>query len=436
MPPKVQVQDASELRQRFADREHKKRLSSVNKSFLGDHFQELPLLQRLNWLHLPLLTLTPALALYGLLTSPWYLNTFLAAIGYYFFSGLGITAGYHRLWSHRAYKAKPWFEFLLMLMGTAAIQGSIRWWSRDHRAHHKHVDTELDPYAVSKGFWHAHIGWMLVKQDKKKIGRTDIRDLNTNWITAWQHYNYLPLALLMGFIVPTAICGLGWGDWRGGFFIAAIGRLVFVHHSTFAINSVAHYLGDETYTDGHSAKNSAITALITVGEGYHNFHHEFPSDYRNGVRWYQYDPTKWLIRALSWVGVTYDLKRFPSNEILKGAVQMRQKRLNQDKAKLNWGPAVDSLPTFTWEQIRAKVAAGAKWVVLDGCVLDLESFRGQHPGGDAIIENAKGKDVSAMFRGEVYRHSNAAHNLQRTFRVGRVRGYAVQADSTEGNRLD
>lgn len=274
---------------------------------------------------------------------------------------------------------------------------------------------------------------MLVKQDKSKIGRADITDLNESAMIRWQHRNYPLLALLMGFIVPTAVAGLLWGDWRGGYFIAGVARLVFVHHSTFCVNSLAHYWGDETYTDGHTAKNSIITAFATIGEGYHNFHHEFPSDYRNGVRFYQYDPTKWLIRALSYVGLTYDLKRFPTNEINKGAVQMKQKRLNEEKATLNWGPDAASLPVMSWDAIGKRVAQGDKLVVLDGCVLDVREFRSRHPGGERIVDAHIGKDVSDLFRGVVYRHSNAAHNLQRTLRVAVVKGYALPRDSDEGH---
>lgn len=434
MPPKTQPLDASELRMRAANKKHRDQLAGVESSFLGDNYADQPLWRRLNWLHVILLTVTPLLAVFGILTATWNTKTFVWAVVYYFATGLGITAGYHRLWAHRAYRAHPIVEWILMLCASGAVEGSIRWWCRDHRAHHRYVDTPRDPYAVTKGFWHAHVGWMLVKQDKHKIGKTDITDLDNSFMCMLQHRQYPWFALAMGFVLPTVVAGLGWGDWWGGYFIAGIARLVFVHHSTFCVNSLAHYWGDETYTDGHTAKNSVITALVTIGEGYHNFHHEFPSDYRNGVRFYQYDPTKWLIRALSVVGLTYDLKRFPRNEIHKGAVQMKQKRLNEEKEQLYWGPEVAGLPVWSWDQVKRLVKdEGRKLVVLDGCVLDLERFRPHHPGGSRIIDLYTGKDVSAMFRGEVYRHSNAAHNLQRTFRVATVKGYSRPVDSAEGH---
>jgi hypothetical protein len=186
-------------------------------------------------------------------------------------------------------------------MGSGAFEGSCLWWSRGHRAHHKYVDTDKDPYAVVKGFWHAHIGWMLVRRDRTRMGRALDDDLLADPVVAFQHANYLPLALLMTFVVPTLVAGLGWGDYFGGYFVAGVARLVFVHHSTFCVNSLAHWAGAATYTDGHTARNSIVTALVTLGEGYHNFHHEFPTDYRNGGAYalYEYAPenlAEWLAR--------------------------------------------------------------------------------------------------------------------------------------------
>lgn len=253
---------------------------------LGDNFANKPLLKRLNWLHVPLLVSTPLIALYGLWACErFYWQTLLFAALYYNFTGLGITAGYHRLWAHNSYTAHPILQWILMMAACGAVEGSCRWWSRGHRAHHRYVDTDKDPYSASKGFFYSHIGWMLVKQDNDRIGRVAIDDLSRDPLVRLQHKFYLPLALFMGFILPTIICGLGWGDWWGGYFLAGVLRLVCVHHSTFFVNSLAHYLGHATYTDNHTARNNAFTALLTLGEGNHNAHHEFPSDYRNGLEW-------------------------------------------------------------------------------------------------------------------------------------------------------
>lgn len=408
-----------------------KEMTPLTKSLgwlLGYDYPDQPLYKRLNYIHCTLLLSTPLISLYGLLTTPVLFKTFVWTVVYYYITGLGITAGYHRYFSHRAYEASMPVKIALLLMGAGAFEGSCRWWSRGHRAHHRYVDTPKDPYSFKNGFWYAHIGWMLARTDKSKLGYADIEDLlEDKWVT-WQHNNYLPLALFMAFVLPTLVAGLGWGDFRGGYFLAGVARLVFVHHSTFCVNSLAHYTGANTYSDQHTAKNSFITALCTVGEGYHNFHHEFPSDYRNGVMWYQYDPTKVFIRVLSWFGLTYNLKRFPQNEIVKGSYQMEMKQLQQKMDKLNWGPNDNAVPEYTVEQVEEEVRLrGRQWIILDGFVVDTGSFVGDHPGGEKIIKAFLGKDATKAFYGETYKHSIAAKNLQRTLRVGRVASFSSKA---------
>jgi len=136
----------------------------------------------------------------------------------------------------------------------------------------------------------------------------NVKDLLADPLVGWQHRFYLPIAIGMTGIVP-AIVAFAWGDAIGGVLWAGCIRLVAQYHSTFAINSVAHRFGRQPYTTATSARDNVFVAFLTMGEGYHNFHHRFPSDYRNGVRWRDYDPTKWLVSALSAVGLTSDLKR-------------------------------------------------------------------------------------------------------------------------------
>jgi len=142
---------------------------------------------------------------------------------------IGITAGYHRLWAHRAYNASKPLQYALAMAGAGAVEGSIKWWSRGHRAHHRYTDTDLDPYNAHKGFWYSHIGWMLLKP-RRKPGVADVSDLSKNEVVRWQHRWYITLLLTFGVGVPTVIPGLLWGDWKGGYFFAGIARLVFVHH--------------------------------------------------------------------------------------------------------------------------------------------------------------------------------------------------------------
>jgi stearoyl-CoA desaturase (delta-9 desaturase) len=152
---------------------------------------------------------------------------------YYYITGLGITAGYHRLWAHRSYNASIPLQYALALAGSGAVQGSIKWWSRGHRAHHRYTDTKLDPYSAHEGFWWAHVGWMIIKP-RGKIGVADISDLTRNKVVRWQHKYYVWLLILMGVVFPTVVAGLGWGDWRGGFFFGGAARLLFVHHVSCA----------------------------------------------------------------------------------------------------------------------------------------------------------------------------------------------------------
>eukprot|EP00002_Diphylleia_rotans_P003984 TRINITY_DN1285_c0_g1_i3.p1 TRINITY_DN1285_c0_g1~~TRINITY_DN1285_c0_g1_i3.p1 ORF type:complete len:795 (+),score=169.54 TRINITY_DN1285_c0_g1_i3:59-2443(+) len=378
------------------------------------------LLGRLNWLHIPILTIPPLLGIYGILYVPLQYKTFVWAYFYYVCTGLGITAGYHRLWAHRAYDASLPVRFFLCMFASGAVEGSIRWWCRDHRAHHRYTDTPKDPYSASEGFFYAHVGWMMLKQDPQKIGRHDISDLNQSALVRWQHRNYLAIALFMGFLFPTLVAGLGWGDYAGGFFFAGMVRLVLVHHATFFVNSLAHYLGEATYADEHTPRDSFITAILTFGEGYHNFHHEFPSDYRNGIRFYHYDPTKWLIRLLSYFGLTYNLKRFSNNEILKGQYQIKAKKLEKDRQFLEWGPDVATLPEYTMEEVKAKCTGGSKLVVINNFVHDVSEFINEHPGGTKIIDAYVGVDATRAFVKDVYAHSNAARNLLHGLRVGRI----------------
>lgn len=255
-----------------------------------------------------------------------------AAIFLFYFTGMSITAGYHRLWSHKTYSAHPIVRFILAIGGAMTLQNSILHWSSDHRVHHKHVDIEeADPYSASKGFWFSHIGWMLREyQATRYADYSNCKDLQKDKIVMWQHKYYLPIVLVSNF----GICILlGWlnGDILGMVLLAGVTRLVLVHHVTFFINSLAHMWGSRPFTDKNSARDNGILAFFTFGEGYHNFHHIFEYDYRNGVKWWQFDPTKWMIKGLSYVGLTNNLRTCPEERIEKAKLEMQLKYAH-DKA--------------------------------------------------------------------------------------------------------
>lgn len=376
-------------------------------------------LSDINWLHLIILTMTPVLACYALYTITPSTPTVIWTLFYYFLTGIGITAGYHRLWAHKSYNVRQPTKFILLMLGTGAVQGSLRWWARDHRAHHRYTDTEKDPYNANRGFWYSHIGWMLLKQDPTKIGRVSIEDLNADPWIRWQHKYYGPLALFMGAIFPTAVCGI-WGDMYAGFFYAGMLRQVLVHHSTFLVNSLAHFWGLAPFADEHTPRDSILTAVLTFGEGYHNFHHEFPYDYRNAIKFYQYDPTKWIIKGLSYIGQTYDLKVFPDDIVQKGQVQMQQKEIDKVKNKLDWGTPLSQLPVISRACFDKVVAEGYKLIVINDVVHNISDFIEEHPGGSKILAPYAGKDGTAAFSGGVYYHSNAAKNVLSSLKIGTI----------------
>jgi stearoyl-CoA desaturase (delta-9 desaturase) len=330
--------------------------------------------------------------------------------------------GYHRLWAHTSYSATLALKVYLAAVGGGAVEGSIRWWARDHRAHHRYTDTDKDPYSVRKGLMYSHIGWMIMKQNPRRIGRTDISDLNEDPVVVWQHKYYLWVVVFMGLVFPSMVAGLGWGDWKGGFIYAGILRIFFVQQATFCVNSLAHWLGDQPFDDRNSPRDHLITALMTLGEGYHNFHHEFPSDYRNAIEWHQYDPTKWAIWMWKQMDLAYDLKQFRFNEIEKGRIQQLQKKIDRKRATLDWGIPIEQLPVMEFEEFQQECRNGRALTLIAGVVHDITDFIKDHPGGRAMISSGIGKDATAVFNGGVYDHSNAAHNLLSNFRIGVVRG--------------
>lgn len=392
------------------------------------HISELPMTwsnwyKHVNWLNTIFIVFIPLTGFISAYWVPLRFYTAIFAVVYYFNTGLGITAGYHRLWAHSSYKATTPLKIYLAAVGAGAVEGSIRWWSTGHRAHHRYTDTEKDPYSVRKGLLYSHMGWMVFKQNPKHKGRTDITDLNEDSIVVWQHRNYIKSVIFMALVFPTLFCGLLWGDFLGGFIYGGILRICFVQQATFCVNSLAHWLGDQPFDDRNSPRDHVITALVTLGEGYHNFHHEFPSDYRNAIEWWQYDPTKWAIGIWKALGLAYDLKQFRANEIEKGRIQQMQKKIDQKRSVLDWGTPLEQLPVISWDDfVDTAKNKGKALVAVAGVIHDVTDFINDHPGGKALISSAIGKDATAIFNGGVYNHSNAAHNLLSTMRVGVLRG--------------
>jgi stearoyl-CoA desaturase (Delta-9 desaturase) len=269
----------------------------------------------LDWTNILFIAFSHLMAIAALLYMPlvqfsWW--TFGLGLAWFALCAVSITGGYHRLFSHRTYQACWPLRLLYLLWGAASVQNSALKWSSDHRKHHAFTDNERDPYNINRGFWWAHIGWVLVKEPNSELKA--INDLKKDPLVVFQDRWYVPLAIGMSVLVPGAL-GLLWGDPLGAMLVAGFLRLVIQWHATFCVNSVAHCLGNQPFGTLTSARDSYVTALITLGEGYHNFHHRFQMDYRNGIRWFHFDPTKWFVWSLSKVGGTWNLQRTPSARI-------------------------------------------------------------------------------------------------------------------------
>jgi len=263
---------------------------------------------------------------------------------FYFMTGLSITAGYHRLFAHRSYDAHWSLKLFYLVFGAAALENTMLRWASDHRIHHKYVDTDRDPYNIKRGGFYAHIGWIFYKYSPDPDA-ANMNDFKNDPLVLWQAKYYVPIAILAGFALP-AIIGLSVGRPVGCLLWAGFFRVFFVHHMTFFINSLAHMVGRQPYSDGDTSRDSWWLALLTYGEGYHNFHHKFQADYRNGVRWFQWDPSKWLILAADKAGLAWKLNRTPPLSILRARLAMDLKRTGE---KVHFAP-------HDWrERIRAEL---------------------------------------------------------------------------------
>ncbi len=285
--------------------------------------------QKINWVNTIFLLLTPIIAIGGTIfiavAGKIHLATVYLGLLWLLATGLSITAGYHRLLAHTTYQANPVVRIFFLLFGAAAFQGSALEWSTDHRNHHRYTDSSRDPYNINRGFWYAHIGWLMLL-DASTRNFDNVQDLSCDFWIRFQHKYYPYIAIFMGFILPMLIAAL-WHDWFGGLILVGVLRMVINHHFTFCINSVCHLFGNRAYSANQSARDNWITALFTYGEGFHNFHHQFPLDYRNGIRFYHYDPSKWLIKFLSFIRLANDLKKI-------GITHLTRYRLRADEQYL------------------------------------------------------------------------------------------------------
>src|SRR5215469_13169946 len=237
-----------------------------------------------------------------------------------------IGAGYHRYFSHRAYSTSRAFQFALAFLSQTSAQKSVLWWAVKHRQHHLHSDTLEDVHSPRRhGFIYSHLGWIFARKHGT-IDFAKVADLTRYPELVWLHrLEQLPaVALALACLVLA-----GWDGLVVGFFWST----VLVYHATFSINSLAHVYGSRQYVTGDDSRNNWFLATFTMGEGWHNNHHAYQGSVRQGFRWWELDPTYYVLKMLSWVGLVWDLKSPPA-AVLRNEHRLGSRVINRAAAQL------------------------------------------------------------------------------------------------------
>lgn len=278
------------------------------------------LLTPLVWQNVLKMIVLHFLALVGVLVSPWAKwGSWVYFPFCFIFGGLGITAGAHRLWAHKSYKARLPLQILLMCCNCISMQNDILEWSRDHRVHHKFSETNADPHNVKRGFFFAHIGWLLVRKHPDVLvkGRSvDMSDLKRDPVVMFQHRHYYKLCLFGILLLNILVPWYFWGEdlWIA-FFILYAFRYVMTLHSTWLVNSVAHLWGTHRYDKHINPSDNNFVSFAAIGEGFHNYHHTFPYDYSTSEWGPNINLTTIFIDFMASVGMVYDRKQVSQEAI-------------------------------------------------------------------------------------------------------------------------
>ncbi|KAF9454214.1 hypothetical protein P691DRAFT_798462 [Macrolepiota fuliginosa MF-IS2] len=319
-------------------------------------------------------------------------------------SCFGITIGYHRLYSHKSFKASLGLRVVLAVLGTAAHQGSIR----------RFTDDPIhDPYAATRGLLYSHVGWIFFKPTYNKLHLIETDDLDKDPVVRIQHQYYHLLAMVVGFVFPT-VAGFIWGDATGGFVWGGLVARILIWHCTFFVNSLAHWNGIQPYSDENTSRGNL---------------HAFPHDFRSGPSPSDWDPSKWAILAFDYLGLATKLRRAKDKDILDGLVYMRLKEqgvtISEEK---------EDVPTWTQTQIGSYLSTGNRCVILlDGYIVDATTYLSEHPGGAKLVRSYSLKyetisntdpntwpDASVPFHGGMNIHSWAANQEAKKMRVAKI----------------
>jgi len=239
-----------------------------------------------------------------------HLIDWILALTFYVTRMFGITAGYHRYFSHKTFKTSRWFQFALAWLGCSALQKGPLWWAGHHRLHHKHSDTEHDVHSpITKTVWDAHVGWILDPANDETQWRM-LKDWmkypELVWLNKWHWVPGVVLAV-QAFVLSYFLGGNGWGGLAVGWALSTI----VLYHCTFMINSLAHLVGRRRYETTDRSRNNFALAVLTLGEGWHNNHHHYQNTARQGFFWWEIDLSYYTLKALSWVGIVWDIKEPP-----------------------------------------------------------------------------------------------------------------------------
>ncbi|XP_044156067.1 acyl-CoA desaturase-like [Bufo gargarizans] len=277
--------------------------------------------RKIVWRNVILMALLHFGALYGLsflpATKP---ATIIWALVCFMLSALGVTAGAHRLWSHRSFKAKLPLRIFLAVVNTMAFQNDIYEWARDHRAHHKYSETDADPHNAKRGFFFAHIGWLLMKKHPdviEKGSKLDLSDLYADEVVMFQRRHYKKLILVMCFIFPTVVPWYFWNEsLYTAFYVPGLLRYTLVLNATWLVNSAAHMYGNRPYDKNINPRENKFVAIGAFGEGFHNYHHTFPYDYTSSEFGIRYNLTTCFINLMCFLGLASDCKKASKETVI------------------------------------------------------------------------------------------------------------------------
>lgn len=423
------------------------------------------LFKRINYDHTATVILLPFIALVYLINYtesvlPLNIKTFWFSVGYFNFTMLAFTCGYHKFFTHNAFITQIKFlQYYFAIFGSSVGIGSIKWWGSLHRAHHQFTDnTEKDPYLIKRGFHYSHFGWLIkrpkisafynefiehefpkesvtneifdVESEEVDMKKNDYNN-NLKRLILWQDENYHVLFVFSCLLLPMAVSKYYCHDtFINGLLYPGLLRMFLCQQCLLSTESVCHFgelqvtIPTQPFNDTNSSVNcnNPLVSLLTYGQAKQNFHHEFPHDYRNDSSWLSFDPTKWFLYTLSLFGLIEDLSTTPGDLITQLRIQQRQKVLNKLKSKLNWGTPISKLPLITPTEFKRLISTSAHkdriYIVIQNIIHDITPFMDQHPGGIPLLKASHGKDATKAFFGGVYSHLTAALNLLATMRIG------------------